>query len=105
MSRTDQRPIGRREEQAAAAVQQVHAGFVHIRSADGFAPADANVVGALRALATAAPIHEQIIMVVMSAQIGGFDGLVVSEGKQLRVWRRSLAGSRVELKQLDAAPI
>jgi hypothetical protein len=46
MARADQRPIGRREEQTAAAVQQVHAGFVHIRSADGFAPANTNVVSA-----------------------------------------------------------
>ena len=105
MSRADQRAVGRCQEQTAAAVQHVHTGFVQVGSGDGFAPPDANVVSALRALATATPVHKQIIIVVMPAQIRGFDGFIVSDGKQLRIRRHSFAGLRIELNQFDAGPI
>src|ERR1035437_6385737 len=73
MSRADQRTVGRCQKETAAAAQHVHTGLVQVRPGHSFAPPDANIVSALRTLTTATPVHKQIIMVVMPAQIRSFD--------------------------------
>src|SRR5258708_5736304 len=69
MSRADQWAVGRCQKQTAAAVQHIQTGFVQIWPSDGFASPDTDVVSALKALTTATPVHKQIIIVVMPAQI------------------------------------
>ncbi len=69
------------------------------------AASDADVVSAVGALAARTPVHEQIIVVIMPAQIGGLDGFIVSQGIYLRIRRDAFAGLRIKLNQFDAAPI
>src|SRR5262249_33663429 len=93
------------EEHRAAIHQHVDTTFVEVRTGDLVATADADVVGAVNAAATATVVDNKIIVTVVRGDIGGFDGFVVGQGMQGRIGSDAFAGGGIEFDQFDAAPI
>src|ERR1039458_228884 len=78
LTRPDEGTVGR-QKQAAATGHQIRSVLVEIRPGDFLAPADPDLVGAVRTPATASPIYKQVIKTVVPINIGRFDGIIKSE--------------------------
>src|SRR5208282_6250839 len=96
------------EEQRAATGRHVHAVAVQVRPDDVRAAAHANVVGAVHASATCAPVGKKIIIISMVIDIRGFNR-IAGGGVESLMHRRGgggidKPGCRIELNDVNAIP-
>ena len=89
----------------AAAVGLSLAVVVEIRAGDFLGAPDANFVGAVRALATFAPIDEEVIVIGVVGQARGFDGMVPREVVERGVGGGAEAGLGIEFGQEYSLPV
>ena len=89
----------------AAAVGQSVAVAVAIRAGDFLGAPDANFVGAVRALATFAPIDKEVIVIGVAGQARGFDGMVPREVVERGVGGVAEAGLGIEFGQEYSLPV
>ena len=92
------------EKGRSAAIGEMGTVTIQIRAGDGFSAPDPDLIGAVRALATFAPIHEEIIIAPMACQAGGLDGLVPGDPVERGIRAETSTGLRIEFRQENPLP-
>ena len=98
------------EKNIAAIGQHVPPGAVHKGAGDFFTATDTDFISAVGATTAGVPIYEEIIILAVPGEAGGFDGGVIAfmmPGQTIDRGIRgdSQSGGGVQLDQFDAAPI
>src|SRR5438445_11343210 len=96
VTRTDESPV-RLQKNRPAVHQQVLAVLVHVWPGDRAAPANADFIRAVCALAASAPVHKKIVITVMMINARGLDPAMVRQRVHRRVRGDALPGFGVQL--------
>src|SRR5262245_2901504 len=96
---------GAPHEQSSAPTYRVDAVSIEIRTSDSCRASDANVVGAVDAGTTGAPIHEQVIISAAFIDTGGLDRAIIGQLISRRRRADAQTGRGMQLYQVDPAPI
>src|SRR2546426_652482 len=93
------------QEKGAAVIDHIDSISIQIWPGDARAAAHANVIGAIHAGATRAPVYEQVIIAATSPKIRGLDRTMIGQLNSRRIGGQAQPVAWIKLHQIDAAPI
>src|SRR6267378_7685585 len=96
---------GAAKEQSPSSAHHVDSVSIQIRTVHARRASNPNVVSAVDAGTTGAPLHEQIVVAALVIYVRSFDGTVVGELIRGRCGTDSQTCCRIELNKVNAAPI